>query len=150
MCLSIIVDRPDVLIEKGTYQDYQYVIAHNGRGYRCGYIKLQPDHPWSSKDTLNINAAVHGGINFGKPDKPCEDNLHNININYWIGFSCDHLYDGIDPSLSIDKKYKPWVITHKLGTIRTTEYVRDQIKELIYQAMKLYHINNYEYTIYYD
>jgi hypothetical protein len=149
MCLSIIVDRPDVLIEKGTYENYEYVITHNDIGYRCGYIKLQHDHPWSGKDTLDINAAVHGGITFTEPDKPCENNLHEI-PNFWIGFDCCHLYDAIDPFLPIDEEYKSWIMPHKLGSIRTTEYVRDQIKELIYQAMKLYHINNYEYTLYYD
>jgi hypothetical protein len=150
MCLSIVVDHPDVLIEEGTYQDYEYVITHNSKGYRCGYIKLQPDHPWSGKDALDINAAVHGGITFAESDKPCEENPHEEDVHYWVGFDCAHLYDAVDPYLPIDKEYQPWVITHKLGTIRTTEYVRDQIKELIYQAMKLYHINNYEYTIHYD
>lgn len=99
MCLSIIVDQPDFLIEKDTYQNYEYVITHNGRGHRCGYIKLHPDHPWSDKKYDEIDAAVHGGITFAEPDKPCEDNPHQDNIHYWIGFDCSHLYDAFDPSL---------------------------------------------------
>lgn len=94
MCLPVLIDHPESLIEKGLYKNYEWVVLHNGSGY-CGYIKLLPDHPWYGmknawqKDFYKIK--VHGGITYGEFSKSYDQTERNN--KFWLGFDCCHAGD---------------------------------------------------------
>jgi hypothetical protein len=96
MCLSIVMDDPSRLLARGEHAGHEWIVTHNARGYRCGYVKVGPGHPWHGRDCDDLDVEVHGGLNFARPDTPCgagED------AGYWVGFGCDHADDAPDPSL---------------------------------------------------
>jgi hypothetical protein len=88
MCLSILVDNPDLKIESGEIGEYEYAITRNQLGYRCGYLKVLPGHSWYGKGYYDIDADVHGGLTFAHADKPCEQ--IGDDAGWWLGFDCAH------------------------------------------------------------
>lgn len=133
MCLSILVHHSEVELEQGTFEGYEYAITRNFIGYRCGYIKLEQGHPWCGvEQTLDINAQVHGGVTFSEADLACgkggDDN------GWWLGIDAAHSGDALDPSLLPEGTYIP---TIKRATIKTTDYIRNELFELIKQAIDL-------------
>lgn len=60
MCLSIKVNRPDVVLSEGQHEGYDFVTVHNDIGYRCGYIRVPKGHPWFGRenDTIKTTAFV--------------------------------------------------------------------------------------------
>lgn len=132
MCLSIIVDRPDALIEKGEAHGLEYVITHNGRGFRCGYVRVPIGHPMHGKDWDEVDYLdVHGGITFAEADKPCDkggkDNA------WWLGFDCAHYDDAQDPSLPHEWAYPSAYLLGGGTSIKTTEFVRRECFSLAEQ-----------------
>ena len=65
------------------HNGYDCVVAHNGVGYLCGYVRVQRGHPWYGMDYDDVAASVHGGLSYAYPDDD----------GYWIGFDCDHSND---------------------------------------------------------
>jgi hypothetical protein len=128
MCLSIIADFPDRLLSEGEAYGFQWVVAHNTMGYRCGYIRLPENHPWHGCDYDIIDASVHGGLTFSEPDesgiRPHPDS------GWWIGFDCAHAGDRPDPAL-----FPGGYSLFSYGKIRTQEYVEAQCKQLCEQAL---------------
>lgn len=59
---------PDCLLAKGTHAGFEYEVVNNGNGFRCGYIRLPPSHPWHGVSYDSIDAEVHGGLSFAAPD----------------------------------------------------------------------------------
>lgn len=142
MCNPVTVMNPGALLARGTYLDYEYEVTISGDGaYRCGYIRVPPGHPWHGRDAFGIDAWVHGGLDFSKPDMDCgkggEDNA------WWLGFHTSHAGDAPDPDLP---GYLPKLIAgdellaktfarlFKDWTVRTTAYVIEQCHRLIDQA----------------
>jgi hypothetical protein len=157
MCLSIAVDNPKSVLEEGEIDGFEYAITNNGMGYRCGYIRVEPGHPWHGKGYDDIDAEVHGGLTFSQADKPCKK--EGLDTAWWVGFDCGHAFDGRDYDLpwdvrdggeetkkilmDLDKKFARedrfadlpvWM----RETIKDTDYVRDQCKQLIAQAHAAY------------
>jgi hypothetical protein len=122
MCLSIIVDSPDRLLSEGEAYGFQWVVAHNTMGYRCGYIRLPENHPWHGCDYDNIKASVHGGLTFSEPDKSCD--APGPDSGWWIGFDCSHAGDRPDPALLLLGRGPSPLFSY--GKIRTQEYVEEQ------------------------
>jgi hypothetical protein len=130
MCLSIIVDSPDRLLSEGEAHGFQWAVAHNTMGYRCGYIRLPKNHPWHGCDYNSIDASVHGGLTFSEPDKSCD--APGPDSGWWIGFDCSHAGDAPDPALLL-LDHRPSLFSY--GKIRTQEYVEEQCKQLCEQAL---------------
>lgn len=129
MCLSIAIDRPNDVLSKGEHEGYEFVITRNLMAIRCGYVRIPQGHPWHGKDYDDIDADVHGGLTFAKPDKPCNgDRPDNA---WWIGFDCGHSGDAPDPSLP---EYKDALALFMDGVVRTTEYVETECRSLCEQA----------------
>lgn len=96
----------------GTYKNHEYLIVLNTNGHRCGYVAIQPDHPFSQTpeeersfmggrpykhydyDSLNINC--HGGLTFMSPKHGLKDLLTVPCNDMWIGFDCGHHGDRCD------------------------------------------------------
>lgn len=140
MCLSIAVHRPGDVLAVGEHAGFEWNVVHNGRGSRCGYVKVTPGHPWFGRNYDEIDADVHGGLTFSEPDKPCA--AGGPDDGYWFGFDCAHHNDAEDPSLPVEEEYRR--IRDDLNrrfpirdrTVRTQEYVEQECRSLCEQAAK--------------
>jgi hypothetical protein len=128
-------------VEKDFIVDgYRCVVIGGSMGHRCGYVGLPKEHSLYGKHYNDIdNLDVHGGLTYsggGTNSKyPVESNL------WWLGFDCGHWLDGKDFDLiaeladertlkvmqEIEKEYPTE------GTIRTTEYVENELINLVKQ-----------------
>jgi hypothetical protein len=113
----------DLMLEGGWYENYRYVVIRNNMGYRCGYIEVDRSHPWygKSRDELDF-ICVHGGVTFSDFD---EDSS-------WFGFDCAHFNDA--PDLELLPNAGGFTLFY--GEIRSTDYVSDQCRLLILQAIE--------------
>jgi hypothetical protein len=136
MCLSVAVARPNDVLAKGEHLGFEWMVVHNGGGYRCGYVKVEPGHPWFGKGYDDARTAdgqyveVHGGLTFAQPDTDCDKG--GPDNGWWLGFDCAHSGDAPDPELPG---------RHFLargfgldGTVRTQEYVEAECRSLCEQA----------------
>lgn len=114
-------------LSQGTHEGFDWVVLHNGAGFRCGYICVTKDHPWFELFYDHIHAqfdfvSVHGGLTYsGYGDTQTE---------WWIGFDCAHGGDKIDTSLP----HEHLSYIFNTGEIRTQEYVEEQCRNLCAQA----------------
>ncbi len=127
MCLSIAVNLPDHVLNRGEHDDYEWIVTHNGIGFRCGYVRVPKGHPWYGKYADTIGAEMHGGGTFAEADVPCANG--GADDGWWIGFDCAHAHDAQDPAL-------PAAVRINLPgqTVRTQEYVESQCRSLCEQA----------------
>lgn len=132
MCLSLDIDYPERTLAKGQLKGYQWVVTHNGRGSRCGYVRVPKGHPWHGQNCNDINSDCHGGITFTDADKKCEkvDN----DDGWWIGFDCAHYTDSPDPSLLPQKKSRIDLLDLASGHIWTQEEVENSCHKLCIEA----------------
>jgi hypothetical protein len=132
-------------LEKGEHRGFEWEIVHNGRGNRCGYIRVMPDHPWFEKDYNDVNVDVHGGITFAAFGKECP--THGAVAEWWVGFDCAHAGDAQDFSLpwtrySDDEQAKErerqmdrgYIVAMRRDVVRDTDYVRAECLRLADQA----------------
>ena len=140
MCLSVAVARPDHVLATGTHAGHQWAVVHNGRGFRCGYVRVDKGHPWFGKSMhdLDADASVHGGITFADKDVPCDKG--GADDGYWVGFDCAHAWDLPDQSLQVEeeefRRLGKMMMDHPLddSEIRTQEYVEAECRSLCEQA----------------
>ena len=127
-------ERPERVLAKGTHKGFEYVVAHDGIGWRCGYIKVLYGHPWYAITWMGLeercSVDAHGGVNYADYDDQ---------EGYWVGFSCDHAGDRIDPDLAKDEPTKQRYMKRCLSypedyQLWTTEMVVDECKRLCEQA----------------
>ena len=125
--------------------DYRCVILGLSIGHRCGYVGLPKEHKYNDKDYDEIDVNVHGGLTFaGKGRKyPVDDD------RYYIGFDCAYYNDKKDlklmKELCDEKTYNILAdIEDRFdtgGIVRTTEYVEEQLKELVNQLSEGENVN---------
>lgn len=141
MCLSIAIARPHDVLASGVHAGHEWVVTNNGRGYRCGYVKLGPGHPWYGKDDMTIHdepdggPRVHGGITFAGPDVHCGKG--GPDDGWWIGFDCNHYMDAADPSLpqgGVLNSISGGMDVCSEYVVRTQEYVESECRGLCEQA----------------
>lgn len=130
MCLSIVVDNPELVLETGTHHGIEWVITQNAYGARCGYARIPLGHPWHGLSIDEQFAEVHGGITFSEPDKPCGKG--GPDDAWWIGFDCMHAWDSPDPDLSNFQETYSRIMN---GTVRSQHYVREECKSLCEQII---------------
>lgn len=133
MCNPITTEYPENLLEKGVHEGFEWEVTANGSGYRCGYVRVPPGHPWHGKDYYDIDADVHGGLTFAHPDADCgkggEDSA------WWVGFDCAHAFDAPDPDLpGYDHDMSRLLLQTEYGSIKTTAYVAAECRQLAEQA----------------
>lgn len=115
--------KQDNILSRGTHEGFEWVVTHNGMGFRCGYVIIPNEHPWFNKDYDNIGADVHGGLTYSEPGD---------NNTWWVGFDCAHLNDVQDLTLP----YRVEMNYFKCGTVKTQEYVEKECRSLCEQANK--------------
>jgi hypothetical protein len=130
MCLRFKVERPEVILSEGKHAGHEFVTVHNGMRYRCGYVKVEPGHPWHGKGIYEINASVHGGLTFAEADVTCGKGEDN---GWWVGFDCAHSGDGQDLSLPWTSGGEPFDF-HPHSQFRSQEYVENECRSLCEQA----------------
>lgn len=136
MCNPVTTARPEVLLEKGVYANYEWEVVYNRIGYRCGYVRIPQGHPWHGKDYDDVRTTdgdypdVHGGLTFAEPDADC--GTDGADDAWWLGFDCAHAGDAPDPQLPGYHDYHDHMIER--GTIRTTGYVAAECRKLAEQA----------------
>jgi hypothetical protein len=81
---------PEFFISQGEHCGYRWVVMHNGRGSRCGYLRIPRGHPWHRLPLAKIDARAHGGLNWSAI---ADDGAR------WVGFDCEHARDLRDFSL---------------------------------------------------
>lgn len=141
MCNPVTTAHPDVLLDKGVHEGYEWEVTSNRIGYRCGYVRVPQGHPWHGKGYDDVRTAdgdwpdVHGGLTFAEPDTDCgkggEDSA------WWVGFDAAHAGDAPDPELpGYNAHYARYSRALPFGsdTIKTTEYVAAECRNLADQA----------------
>lgn len=117
--------RPECVISEGDHAGHKWLIAHNGMGFRCGYVHVPVGHIWHGKDYDSIQADTHGGMTYAESDTEKDG-------GWWAGFDCAHSGDAPDPSLPASSR-----MPHHAGDeIRTQEYVESECRSLCEQAEK--------------
>lgn len=130
MCLPI-RDLESRRLAKGEHAGLEFEVVHNDIGYRCGYVRVLPGHPWFGKGYDEIDADVHGGLTYAEYGTACP--THGKKAEWWVGFDCAHAGDAPDPALLSASSYRPYGL---LGdTIKDTDYVIAECRSLAEQAV---------------
>jgi hypothetical protein len=136
MCNPVTTAYPEALLSKGTHAGFEWEVTNNGLGYRCGYVRVPPGHPWHGQDAEQPDVDVHGGLTFAEADTDCGKG--GADNAWWLGFDCAHAYDAPDPSLPLRDGREGDAWFHErfpdYGTIRTTSYVEAECRRLAEQA----------------
>lgn len=98
MCLPVAVHFPERMLATGMHEGHEWAVTHNGRGNRCGYVKVLPGHPWYGKSYDDIEARCHGGLTFSEPDVHCGKG--GADDGWWVGFDANHGFDLPDRELA--------------------------------------------------
>jgi hypothetical protein len=134
MCLSVAMAHPANVLAKGEHAGFQWIVTNNGSAHRCGYVRVEPGHPWYGKEWTEIDCECHGDVTFTEHDRPCA--LGEKDDGYWIGFDCMHFRDLPDPLLSSDRGHRHVPFGDPFAAIRTQEYVEQNCRSLCEQAAK--------------
>ena len=76
-------------------------------GGLCGYVAVEPGHPWHGKDHDALDVDVHGGLTFSAScadDEPIEKAVCHVpepgkpGDVWWFGFDCGHAWD-VQPAM---------------------------------------------------
>ncbi len=138
MCNPVTTLHPEVLLAKGEAYGFQWEVTSNRMGYRCGYVRVPPGHPWHGKhyDSVEPYPEVHGGLTFAEADTDCgkggDDNA------WWVGFDGAHYMDAPDPSLPGSEAMLRYGCLSSYGTIKTTEYMAAECRRLAEQAAEAF------------
>lgn len=133
MCLPIAINRPADVLAKDEHFGFQWVIVHNGIGYRCGYVRVPLGHPWHGKgwsDDGIEDVSVHGGITYAEADMPCD--APGPDTDWWLGFDCAHAGDAPDPALPQNRIGR--LMLSSRNVVRSQAYVEAECLSLCKQA----------------
>lgn len=78
------------------YKGYKCVVIFNKMGFRCGYVGVQPEHPWWGKNYDEYGPEeiqCHWGLTYSGHG----ENFSNDNL-WYFGFDCGHYGDGTEIS----------------------------------------------------
>jgi len=121
---------------------YHCLIVFQAHGHRCGYVGVNKNELIVNDEELE-KLEVHGGVTFLR-DGSREYKHEKGNYRY-IGFDCGHSYDKVDVKCSkkyfFDNDFVKRVILdmikideyNPLCTVKTQEFVEDEIKKLVTQ-----------------
>ena len=118
---------PVVEFDRVDSNDFHLLIVLNPPGFRCGYVGVPPDHfaYGSPKDDFN----VHGGITFRSYS--CHNLSQLLQSHCYWGFDCGHYGDAND--FEAARNYGISIANIIGSTVRTFDYVRDEIFSLAHQ-----------------
>ena len=133
--VEIEAQHPEFCLSEGEYYGFKWVVSHNGRGYRQGYVRIPRGHPWYFLCHGDIEADVHGSLTWS---------YLSLVGHWWIGFDAQHGFDLADPDLPVpafchdmnEGLNRIWGsrLTGRMAAIRTQEYMEDECRSLCVQA----------------
>ena len=142
MCLGIAIHRPDDVLARGEHEGFEWMVIHNGIGYRCGYVRIPAGHPWHGLGYNDFDAEAHGGLTFAEADLACDKG--GTDDAWWVGFDCAHAGDAADYDLPGNHH----LVRAALGrdpfpnmprfrdAVRTQGYVESECRSLCEQAAR--------------
>ena len=133
---EIDAEHPRYLLAEGEHAGYRWIVAHNGVGCRCGYVRIPPGHPWHGRPPADVQARAHGSVNWWRLSPAG---------NWWLGFDFAHAWDLPDPELPLDEpemaavnaEIRAIYARHPVigeATVRSQAYVEDECRRLCEQA----------------
>ena len=136
MCLPL-PNQAERTLATGEHLGIMWQIVPNHIGYRCGYVRVGPDHPWFGKKYSDVGADCHGGLTFAEAGTACP--THDEQAEWWLGFDCCHAGDAPDLTLideaGVREHYStPSSAYFMHGTIKDTAYVEAECRSLCEQA----------------
>ena len=128
-------ERPFAVVEKQfEYKGHDCICIFSIRGIRCGYVSVSDkEKPYDDYDI-----DCHGGLTF---DGELPD-YYKPKANYYIGFDCGHLGDGVDYDQAVkydliepgeadyNKKLFSYLDDHP---VRDLDYVEANCKKIVDQ-----------------
>ena len=112
------------------------LINRGQSGALCGYVGVQPGHPWYGQDENDVDVPddVHGGLTYSGP---CQEGGHICHVPlpgepetvWWLGFECA---DGCD----VMPRYGYRERGEWYSSYRDVGYVRHEVESLVRQAME--------------
>ena len=125
------------------FKGFRYIVKFMEDGHRNGYVQINDSDVFEKiknqyNDCLNVDIDCHGGITFVKEMKDSE----YLPDGNWIGFDCNHLYDGHDFELSIEifgnsdyiERMKR-LFDYEEGEIKSKDFCEDECKKIIEQIL---------------
>lgn len=120
------------------------IVRRGGGGAWCGYVGVQPGHPWHGKSLdscsedvsgVVVEPQVHGGITYAEHCRPDLGICHvpqpgEPDELWWVGFDCAHAGD-LAPGYAALAGGSALLAG---GTYRTIEYAKMQTERLADQA----------------
>ena len=125
--------------DKVEWRSYGFpcLIVRGPGGQLCGYVAVNPGHPWHGKDCDDVEVLVHGGCSY---DGKCQPDGHICHVPkpgesddvWWLGFDCAHGGDYI-PRLGFAVHL---LLGYDLNTeaYRNLAYVTAEVESLAAQA----------------
>lgn len=110
-------------------------VRHPRGGNWCGYVAVEPGHPFHGKGHEAPPVAVHGRLTYAaacREDEPVERAVCHIpepdkpTDVWWFGFDCGHSHDFKPGMLAVDPAPFDW------GLERLPEAVRPRYRSLDY------------------
>jgi len=127
---------------------YACLIVRGHFGGLCGYVGVPEGHPWHGKDSGDIDAEAHGGLNYSDS---CQEGPEGETICHvpapgepeplwWVGFDCGHAWD-ISPGMDLLTREltRDWTghdgpIRMPAASYKTIAYVKAMCADLATQA----------------
>ena len=136
------VEEPEIVnfVYKGhKCQIYRAFVKHDRvieLGYLCGYLELPKGHVWHSKEDIDIDCDVHGGLTFSQEA--------DADADVWvIGFDCAHSMDicpGTESMRAEVAKKMPHLITRYYRmhppSYKNVAFVKAELQRLVDQAIE--------------
>lgn len=124
--------REKVILDKGFFKDYEYIILNVGT-HPCAYICLNTNSKFYRKEYNEIPIDVHGGITFSEDklyrvleysDEDDKEVLKTIERDWIIGWDYNHLGDCNGSLGFCGRKY-------------TTKEIKQEVEDAINQLIAL-------------
>lgn len=130
-------DEPDR--EEWRSHGFPCLIVRGPIGALCGYVAVEPGHPWHGKGYRDVDAEVHGSLTYANA---CQEDGEICHVPgpgeradvWWLGFDCSHAYD---KSPLMSSNYARSILGDEpgaYGTYRDIAYVRGEVERLAEQA----------------
>lgn len=128
-------DEPDKAVWTDEKTGMVCMIHRNSVGALCGYVAVEPGHPWFEKTYWDISADVHGGLTFANSCDPQATEERGIchvpepgkpDHVWWLGFDCAH-YGDMCPGMG--RAY-----LEDQGIYRDFNYVKSEVEKLAKQV----------------
>jgi hypothetical protein len=115
---------------------------HPRSGHWCGYVGVEPGHPWHEKGYEDIDCSVHYGLTYADACQEGDPNQTICHIPepgkpehlWWLGFDCAHCddYSPQDAAWARDRGY-PFTLLPD-SSYKTLDWVREETARLARQA----------------